>query len=72
MRVTYHNSGCQKGAQIELTPEEALLLNRQARGPGDIIAAAHTMSDFVRDLLPKLDRAILHGDSEAEEARAER
>jgi len=63
MRVTYHNAGLQKGAQIELTIEEASELVREARGDSYSIAAIR----LLRDLLPKLEKAILHGDSEAEE-----
>ena len=63
MRVTYHNAGLQKGAQIELTIEEASELVREARGESFSGAALHLMTA----LLPKLERAVLHGDSEAEE-----
>ena len=67
MRVTYHNAGPNKGAEIELGTGEALLLNRLARGPGGIAPSSEAARDFMCELLPKLDRAILHGDSEAEE-----
>ena len=63
MRVTYRNAGLNKGAEIQLTTEEAMNLLRDTEGDHVSRAAIR----FMHELLPKIDRAILHGDSEAEE-----
>ena len=62
MKVTYHNSGVYN-VQIKLTIEEANGLVREARGVSYSRAALRLLDA----LLPKLEKAILHGDSEAEE-----
>ncbi len=63
MRITYKNTGVGKGANIELSTKEAMKLV--------VMSEANSLSDsaieFSSEVLKKLEKAILHGDSEAEE-----
>jgi len=65
MRVTYHNAGPNKGATINLTTSEVMNLLRAGHGEAQCLQLQAEM--FMDQLLPSLEKAILHGDSEAEE-----